>query len=274
MVKYSIYVLILYNVFYFAFEDFMSAEHRYRGGVDWSQFTDAFAQAVDSFAWLILLIMLELETWIIDDHKHRGALKWSVNAVSFICYIFIFLAFLGYYEKLDFVLNFQSVDVQSACNAVGSYLSYTIDIDEFAALSAQNCMNVGAAPYYANEIADIIASNKAYSDMYLLGYTEVINAGVWLLIVVLLWVDVYLQMHRQKADQYHLISKWIKVGLYSILIVAAIIWGFYGKFIDFWDAFLWIVAFFFIELNIFQWNEEIITDDIAAAKLSSQEHVS
>ena len=33
-------------------------------------------------------------------------------------------------------------------------------------------------------------------------------------------------------------------------------WGFEGTFLDFWDAFLWLVAFIFIELNIFQWHEE------------------
>ena len=27
-------------------------------------------------------------------------------------------------------------------------------------------------------------------------------------------------------------------------------------FLDFWDAFLWLVAFVFIELNVFQWREE------------------
>jgi hypothetical protein len=33
-----------------------------------------------------------------------------------------------------------------------------------------------------------------------------------------------------------------------------------GDFIDFWDAFLWLVAFVFIELNIFNWNQETMTD--------------
>jgi hypothetical protein len=29
-----------------------------------------------------------------------------------------------------------------------------------------------------------------------------------------------------------------------------------GDFLDFWDAFIWLVAFFFIEMNLFQWQEE------------------
>jgi len=33
-------------------------------------------------------------------------------------------------------------------------------------------------------------------------------------------------------------------------------WGFEGGFLGFWDAFLWLVAIIFIELNIFQWHED------------------
>ncbi len=50
--------------------------------------------------------------------------------------------------------------------------------------------------------------------------------------------------------------KWAKAGLYATLFAAAVYWGVKGDFIDFWDAFLWLVAFVFIELNIFQWHAE------------------
>lgn len=259
IVKYSIYLLILYNVFYFTFEDYMASEHRFRDGVAWSQFTDAFAQAVDSFAWLILLVMLELETWVIDDDTYQGGIKWVINGVSFVCYIFIFLAFLGYVEKLSFVMAFQPSEIDTACEAVGDFLSYATDIDEFVALTIQSCAEIGSSPLFVNSKAGIIATAETYNDMIILGYTEVINAGTWLLIVILLWIDVYMQMHRIQSKKYHTASTWIKVLLYGTLIAAAIVWGISGVLIDFWDAFLWIVAFFFIELNIFQWTEENTT---------------
>ena len=49
------------------------------------------------------------------------------------------------------------------------------------------------------------------------------------------------------------LSKYI---LYSILFLAAVYWGVKGDFVDFWDAFLWLVAFVFIELNVFEWRQE------------------
>ena len=53
-----------------------------------------------------------------------------------------------------------------------------------------------------------------------------------------------------------------KFALYSLLLLAAIYWGIKGDLVDFWDAFLWLVAFAFIELNIFEWRHE---DQAAAA---------
>ena len=37
-----------------------------------------------------------------------------------------------------------------------------------------------------------------------------------------------------------------------------------GDFLDFWDAFMWLVAFVFVEMNLFQWQvetSEVIAED-------------
>jgi hypothetical protein len=48
----------------------------------------------------------------------------------------------------------------------------------------------------------------------------------------------------------------MKVALYSILFLCAVYWGIKGDFVDFWDAFLWLLAFFFIEMNVVEWRAE------------------
>jgi uncharacterized membrane protein len=51
-------------------------------------------------------------------------------------------------------------------------------------------------------------------------------------------------------------SKIIKMGLYSVLFFAAAYWWLLGDFLDFWDSFMWLVAFVFVEMNLFQWQAE------------------
>ena len=43
-------------------------------------------------------------------------------------------------------------------------------------------------------------------------------------------------------------------------------WGYAGDFLDFWDAALWLFAFIFIELNVFEWQQE--TTRAAAAEVT------
>ena len=52
--------------------------------------------------------------------------------------------------------------------------------------------------------------------------------------------------------------------VYSAEQILAIYWGVKGDFVDFWDAFLWLVAFVFIELNVFEWRQEILQKQTAS----------
>jgi len=79
---------------------------------------------------------------------------------------------------------------------------------------------------------------------------------VWLLVVLVLEIDVRLQEHGLYDGFALKASTVAKFVLYSLLLLAAIYWGFKGDFVDFWDAFLWLVAFVFIELNVFEWHQE------------------
>ena len=79
---------------------------------------------------------------------------------------------------------------------------------------------------------------------------------MWLLVVAILEIDVYLQERNRFEGAVLRASNAAKFLLYAILFVAAVYWGVYGDFVDFWDAFLWLLAFFFIEMNVVEWRRE------------------
>ena len=89
-----------------------------------------------------------------------------------------------------------------------------------------------------------------------------------LLVVLILEIDVRLQERGIFEGLAFKISNYSKFVLYGILFAAAVFWGLKGDFIDFWDAFLWLVAFFFIELNVIEWREEDKENKDLAANLS------
>ncbi len=101
-----------------------------------------------------------------------------------------------------------------------------------------------------------VVDAEGLRDIRYLAWVDVINAAVWLLVVLVLEIDVRLQEHNRYEGLALISSNAIKVLLYFLLLLAAIYWGFKGDFVDFWDAFLWLVAFVFIELNVFEWRQE------------------
>ena len=74
--------------------------------------------------------------------------------------------------------------------------------------------------------------------------------------VNVLEIEVFLQLKDKLTNRLMLTLKYTKGFFYLTLFVCAIYWGFEGSFLDFWDAFLWLVAFVFIELNVFEWRQE------------------
>lgn len=257
--KYTVYVLLAFNVFVFWSEETLANAIQYPHGVSLSEVISAYSATIDTAAWVVLLLMFELETHVLEDHHYSTAVTWSLHGVRFLCYVFIVYAFYGYIINLTFI--FQAVPltgVSDVCVLVSDGWSYAIDLDEYTQLTAANCGTFSnASAYLRFEGITAVVDATGLVDIRNLAWVDVINAAVWLLVVLVLEADVWLQ-ERNRFEGFALrTSQAIKSVLYTGLLFAAVYWGFNGDFVDFWDAFLWLVAFVFIELNVFEWRQEV-----------------
>jgi hypothetical protein len=76
--KYALFGLLLFNLFYYLVED--RAAFLYLGAnPSLGQILESFAVTIDYVAWLILLVLFELETDVLSEDKLKGALKWFFN---------------------------------------------------------------------------------------------------------------------------------------------------------------------------------------------------
>lgn len=79
-------------------------------------------------------------------------------------------------------------------------------------------------------------------------WLDVVNSLVWLAISWMIWLDILAPvaidtpMHRGRNT--------IKFALYAATFVCAVLWGIEGALLDFYDAALWILCFFAIEMNL------------------------
>ncbi len=255
--KYAVYLLLTYNIVLFFQDDYLASAHTFKDGVSLGEMVEAFSATVDTSAWVLLLLLFELETFILPDEKIRGLVKWSLHGVRSLCYLFIVYALYGYLVKLLLMLNISPYQIQDACTLVDSGFAYIDTLDEYIDIDAVNCALLNGQELFRVNTVDLISTESPLQNAQRLAWADVINATAWVLVVVVLEVDVLLQLKGGLKGWVRTASKWVKVVLYSVLFAAAVYWGFDGQFLDFWDAFLWLVAFIFIELNIFQWTEEL-----------------
>jgi hypothetical protein len=255
LVKYLVYSLLTLNVFMFLQEELLALEHTFVGELLLEDYIQAFSATIDTAAWVVLLLLFELETSIIPDERIRGGLKMALHGIRAVCYLFIGYAFYGYVTELSTLYNVQLLPVTDACSLLDDSWSLLVDLDEYETLGAENCIGV-TGPLWQVYGFDILAAEAVLRDARWLAWTDVINAGAWILVVIVLEIDVRLQLAGGIGEGLSRANTAVKLLLYSLLFLAAIYWGFAGDFIDFWDAFLWLFAFVFIELNVFDWQAE------------------
>lgn len=256
--KYAVYCLLSMNIYYFFVDDFSASTQTFADGVDLSEVIEAFTATIDTAAWVILLLLFELETYILDDTKIKGAVKWSIHLTRAVCYLFIIFSFYGFTQKYQLLHHLIPFSIPDACSLIGTKFTHAISIDEYIPITLESCkmLNANSADLVQIVGTNIISDPANLVATQRLSLTETTNSATWLMVVAILEIDVFLQSRDKLTGKFILVSKVIKTVLYSILFLCAVYWGLKGSFLDFWDAFLWLVAFVFIEMNIFEWHEE------------------
>lgn len=256
--KYLVYAFLAMNIYWFFSEEYLAAKLLYPNGVGLMDIIGGYNATIDTAAWVVLLLMFELETYVLNDDHFTRPVAWSLHGLRVICYTFIVYAFYGYVTSLASVQAVTSMPgITDLCQLVGQQWSYSVDFEEYTAITAANCGSFSTATAFLQfDDARAVVDAAGHKAIIGLAWIDVINAAVWLLVVVILEVDVRLQEHNLYEGWAFRSSTVLKIILYSALLYAAIYWGVKGDFVDFWDAFLWLVAFVFIELNIFEWREE------------------
>lgn len=256
-VKYLTYALLSLNIWLFLAEEIDSARFAIATGEEVTMGIQLFSATLDTLAWVILLLLFELETAVIPDERLRGPLRYGIHGVRMLCMLAIVMAFLGYFGEWRTLLPSELL-MEDACARVSEGWSYMVKLDDFVPLTAENCSQFGADTRLVSGLDSVIASPAGLLEGQRLALADVINSAAWILVVILLEIEVRLLTRlgggsRPMAS----VANSLKIILYGTLVVAAVYWGFKGDFLDFWDAALWLFAFVFIELNVFEWQQEI-----------------
>ncbi|WNC68869.1 hypothetical protein RI845_01645 [Thalassotalea nanhaiensis] len=256
--KYLIYLLLAYNLVLFYQEESLASEVTFAAGFSLANIVEAFSATVDTAAWVLLLLLFELETYTIEDEQITGWTKRAMHGFRVFCYFFIVYALYGYIVKLGLTFNFSTSDITDLCSINGDW-KYMETLNEYVQISKQNCADYALTNghFLTHGKFNVISNADDLFMTQALAWVDVINATAWLVVVMMLEYDVRVQLGQYSSLFWEKYSRVMKGSVYLVLFVASVYWGFEGNFVDFWDSFLWLVAFFLIELNIFEWQADI-----------------
>ena len=251
--KYSVYALLTLNIFLFFQEESLAIQQTFSQGIDLGDIIQGYAATIDTAAWVLLLLLFEFETSVLRPRTlARPDIRVSFSLVRVFSYGFIGYAFYGYFTKMLFINGISPFVVDDVCRLVGQGFSIIDTLDQYPMLAAENCGTLNSQALFQLNEQNIIGHADQWSAIQWLALADVINSFTWIAVVIVLEVDVRLQQQNRFKGRVVLVSKNIKFVLYAILLGAATYWGFLGDLLDFWDAFMWLLAFFFIEVNIFK----------------------
>ena len=256
-VKYLTYTLLSLNIWLFFSEELNSARFAIETGEEVALGVQLFSATLDTLAWVILLLLFELETAVIPDERLRGTIRFGIHGVRMVCTAAIVMAFLGYLGEWLTLLPSEALS-GDACSSVLESWSVMTKLDDFTPLTAENCGQFGTDTRIVTGLDQVIASSAGLLEGQRLALVDVINSAAWILVVILLEIEVR-ALNRSGGASMPMsqVATFAKAVLYVTLVAAAIYWGFKGNFLDFWDAALWLFAFVFIELNVFEWQQEL-----------------
>jgi hypothetical protein len=256
--KYAVYAFLAANVYLFYAEESAAAALQFPDGVGLDQLREAYSATIDTFAWVILLLMFELETWALDDRYFTKPVVLSLHGLRAACYVAILFAFVGYVDNMLSASDvFTVAGISDLCRLPPGDWHWALTLDEYVPITASNCASLSdAGSFVQYRTIPAIVDVTGQTEIARLAWVDVINGAVWILVVLVLEIDVRLQERNLLEGLALRVSTVVKFVLYTTLFLAAIYWGFKGGFLDFWDAFLWLVAFVFIEMNVFEWRSE------------------
>ena len=267
LVKAIVYSLLIINFVLYIRDDWVIAAHTMRNGgtlIDW---TRAFATTIDESAWIILLLLFELETYVLSDEPLSRAKSLLMHGIRIICYISLahtLYAYGIYVYELSAVTAI--ADVTDLCQLVGRDVSFAVNL-VYTELDAANCKTLSTASrfFYIDPPEYLIVTDGAGLAIEReLAWVDVLEASIWLLIVFAIELTVRLQDRGVAEGSLIRSLSVFKFALFSLLWLAIAYWIYRGHWMFAWDEFVWIAGFSAIEMNMAEWRSEIIEQEEGA----------
>jgi len=244
VIKWTVYTLLIVNFVFYLFEDVDRAIHALTEKSTFLDWTSEFANSIDLLAWFLLLVLLELETYVLEDEDWKGWTKTAVHATRLVCIVMIGHTIFAYGKGfIDYSATRPVENVATLCDLADRDITYVYNL-EYTEITANNCDALSSATEFYWLANDPLVTDMEGLELERnLVLVDLIEAVVWLLILLAIEVVVRVQEKGVAAGQLISTMNRIKLLLYLVLVGIAVYWATLSHWLYVWDEALWIGGF-------------------------------
>ena len=257
--KWIVYSLLLVNFALYVNWDWHAATHAMGPAEPLVKWLRAYATTIDYAAWLALIILFELETYILSDEAFTPRIGKLMFGTRLLCYLFVLHTVYAYsvntYENYFKVKP--AADVSDLCQLADESVSFVYN-QQYTYLNEDNCAELGTgSEYFLLDKGRVVADPANLARERWLAWLDLAEAVLWLFIMALIELTIRLQDRGVSSGRAITTMNYLKLASYGALMGIAVHWGLTGLPLNFWDETLWIGGFAAIEMNMSDWREEL-----------------
>lgn len=256
--KWIVYSLLILNLFYYLYEDWMSGQHTLTADSTLLEWMSNYAATLDDFAWIMLIFVYEIETYWLDDDFDN---KLILNGMLAFKLVFAALILQTSYAYTVIALQIpQIAPVDGAaelCALAGEDLSFLRNL-RYTEITAQSCATIPHADtLFALPAEPVITDAAGRVEHMVLSIVDVFENYSWLVILAMTELLVRLQNHGKYEGSAIEWAKRLKLVGYGIIVIASIYWITKGHYVYAWDEFMWIAGFSVLDKNLSEWRHDL-----------------
>jgi len=267
-IKAALYALLLANFGYYLFEDWSRTSFSLTDAASFYDWVREFNTSLDEVAWFTLLLIFELETYVLDESRWSPSLARIVLSIKLIAFCLIGHTLYVNFTALTEILGPVSASAGSdLCDLADTGQSWLLNLD-YTLITSEVCDVLPEAPQYWEIPGEPVVTSSAGLDLARrLAWCDFMETAAWLSVGASMEAAIRITDRGVTSGYAVTALGWLKFGLYALILALGIYWAYHGHWVYLWDELLWIFGFAFLEVNLDGWREEIdneVSDDLSS----------
>lgn len=261
VIKWTVYALLIVNWGFYILEDWNRALHTLGPDSTLPDWMREFATSIDESAWFVLLFMLELETYILEDQDWKGWVSKTIHAIRLVCVAMILHTVYAFaVTVIEYTPTVPVENVSSLCEMANDDISFVYNL-EYTDITEQTCAGLSdATQFYRVGTDPVVTTSDGLALERALAWGDLVEVVMWLLIIIAIELVIRLQERGVTGGTLISTANRLKTVFYLVLCALAVWWATLSHWLYTWDTFLWIAGFAAIEMNINEWRDEILEE--------------